>query len=123
MKKRYLKLLTMLMVAFVSVAFASCGGDDDNNGLGLSDTEVVTLLQGTWSVSFNGRTEAWVFSGNNVKGVYGVVSDYPFKVSDGVLLGQAFEAGLVLTKLTSTSFEAYYVDDPSERYSGTKRTN
>ena len=63
------------------------------------------------------------FSGNNVKGVYGVVSDYPFKVSDGVLLGQSFEAGLVLTKLTSTSFEAYYVDDPSERYSGTKRTN
>lgn len=81
------------------------------------------MIQGTWDVSHDGNTQVWTFSGNSVRGVYGSSLRSSFSVSDGMLVGTAFEGGIVLTKLTDTRFEAHYKDDSSERYSGTKRTD
>jgi len=121
-KKISLSLLTVIAVVMFSVSFASCGSDDDSSGgVGLSDSEIMSMIQGTWDVSHNGRKQVWTFSGNNVRGIYGSSLSSTFAVSNGVLVGKAFEGGIVLTKLTNTSFEAYYMDDSSERYSGVKR--
>ena len=45
-KKNYLHLLTIIMVAVLSVGFVSCGSDDDDDVL--SGSELVDKLQGTW---------------------------------------------------------------------------
>lgn len=120
---RKMKFMAIMMMAVIVMSvYSACGDNDDNgSGLGLSDTEVTALLQGTWDVTHNGKTQVWVFSGNTVKGVYGSNLSSSFSVSDGVLTGNVFEGGIVITKLTNTSFEAYYKEDSSERYSGTKR--
>lgn len=48
MKKNYLlSLLAMIMVAMLSVGFASCGSDDDDDEI-TGGSELVDKLQGTW---------------------------------------------------------------------------
>lgn len=47
-KKNYLlSLLVMIMVAMLSVGFASCGSDDDDDEI-TGGSELVDKLQGTW---------------------------------------------------------------------------
>lgn len=47
-KKNYLwSMLTMIMVAILSVGFVSCGGDDDDSWKN-DETELLSKLQGTW---------------------------------------------------------------------------
>ena len=120
-KKLFVYLFTFMVVAILSAELSSCSSDDDNGGLGLSDSEIVSMLQGTWDVSHNGKTQIWTFNGNKVTGIYGSSVSSTFTVSNGVLNGQAFEGGIVISKLTETNFSAYYQDDRSETYSGTKR--
>jgi len=47
MKKNLLRLLAIMMVAMLSVGFASCSNDDDDNGTS-SSSELINKLQGTW---------------------------------------------------------------------------
>ena len=49
MKKKncLLSLLTMIMVAMLSVGFASCGSDDDDDEI-TGGSELIDKLQGTW---------------------------------------------------------------------------
>ena len=47
-KKNYLlSLMAMIMVAMLSVGFASCGSDDDDDEI-TGGSELVDKLQGTW---------------------------------------------------------------------------
>lgn len=47
MKKYYLSMLTVLMVAILSVGVISCSKDDDNNSFNYS----METLYGTWKIS------------------------------------------------------------------------
>ena len=49
-KKNYLHLLAIMMVTMLSVGFASCGSDDDDNDI-TGGSELVDKLQGTWKFS------------------------------------------------------------------------
>lgn len=49
MEKRFFNLMTIMMVAIVSVSFVSCSKDNDDGFL--LDTELVNKLQGTWEFS------------------------------------------------------------------------
>lgn len=51
-KENYLHLLTIMMVAMLSVGFASCGGDDDDDSI---DTSPITLYAGD-ETSVNGAS-------------------------------------------------------------------
>lgn len=47
----------MMMMTMLCVGFTSCGDDDEEDGTaGMSDTEIVSMLQGTWN--FNSGTES-----------------------------------------------------------------
>ena len=45
MKKNFVNLMTILMVAIMSVCFISCGGNDDANALGFTNNEVIEQLK------------------------------------------------------------------------------
>lgn len=45
-RKNYLNLLTIMMVAMLSIVFVSCSKDDDENNV--SSSELIDKLQGTW---------------------------------------------------------------------------
>ena len=45
-KKDFMYLLTVMMVAMLSVCFVSCG--DDDNGDNVKEGDIVSMLQGTW---------------------------------------------------------------------------
>ena len=47
-KKSYLHLLAIMMVAMMSIGFASCSSDDDDENGGASSSELINKLQGTW---------------------------------------------------------------------------
>ena len=49
-RKNYLHLLAILMLAMLSVGFASCGSDDDDDDI-TGGSELVDKLQGTWQFS------------------------------------------------------------------------
>ena len=68
MKKSFMYLMTMMMVAMLSVGFASCGSDDDD-----SNSSYSRLIVGTWKMthqitydadgnvkSENNRESTWV---------------------------------------------------------------
>lgn len=111
----------MVFTKVSSDSGSSNSGGASAGSYGLSDAEALTTLQGTWDVTHNGKSQVWVFSGNKVSGVYGSNLSSDFTVSGGVLTGKAFEGGIVLVSLTSSTFEAYYRDDIDEKYYGTKR--
>lgn len=46
-KNSYLHLLAIVMVAMLSIGFASCSSDDDDNDIS-GGSELVEKLQGTW---------------------------------------------------------------------------
>ena len=55
MKYYFWSFLTMMMT-MLCVGFTSCGDDDEEDGTaGMSDTEIISKLQGTWT--FNSGTE------------------------------------------------------------------
>ena len=53
-KKYYWSLLTVVMMAVMSVGFVSCGDDDDEPGSGSNST-----LVGTWAQYHKGGATAW----------------------------------------------------------------
>lgn len=118
MGKKRLLYKTVIMIAFVCTYFVACSTSNDDDDFVFSDEEILEMLQGSWKVTFEGESETWIFSGNTVAGVYGINRKQQFSVSSGVLMGNAFEGGIVLTKLTDTSFEGYYMNNSNERYSG-----
>lgn len=44
MEKNSISWMTILMVAIVNIGFVSCGGDDEKNGLGYTNNEVIVQL-------------------------------------------------------------------------------
>ena len=128
-KKNYLlSLLTMIMVAMLSVGFASCSSDDDDEIIGGS--ELIDKLQGTWqfqkgtetvmgmTITMNrsslsemkksmeqmmgSRVEFWdetlSFSGSKVNGV-----NYTLKGSELILDGMDAMDGISISVKSVTS--------------------
>lgn len=124
MKKYFWSLLTFMMVAMLSVGFASCSSDDDDEGgSGLSDEEITIILQGTWDVvgyedgeTFN---EVWTFNGNTLK----AWDTGTFTVENGRIVSKAALDGMyiTLTKISSDHFEGYWAGRKDYVYVGTKR--
>lgn len=61
MKKNILNWMTIFMVAFVSVGFASCGGDDDKKN------DSTSSIVGTWVKFYEKETKWSLTNGNWVK--------------------------------------------------------
>lgn len=63
-----MSVLSLMMTAFLSVGFISCGDDDGGSGIsGMTTAEIQALLQGKWAVS--GQYEL------NEQWIYGVEKD------------------------------------------------
>lgn len=117
-KNLFMCMLTILMVAVMSVGFASCSSDDDAS-YNSTDEEAVTLLQGTWDVEITETDDegsetdnyVWEVSGNRIK----MWNNWGnFTVTDGVLYLAAYHESYKFTKLTSTEFRCY------DEYKGTR---
>ena len=52
MKKNFLNWLTVMLMAFVCVGFAACGGDDDDNGSSAQSNVLVGKWEGSHSESY-----------------------------------------------------------------------
>jgi len=74
MKTKLLSWMTIAMMAFVSVGFASCGGDDDDkNGGGSGGGTSSNVLVGTWSRDYytgDGTKAKEVFTFSASSGTY-----------------------------------------------------
>lgn len=112
-KKYFMNLLTVLMVAFLSVGIASCSKDDDDDvSYNLSDEEAITLLQGTWDIAYTETDDegsetdnyVWEISGNRIK-EYNHWQN--FSVKNGILYFTDYDESYKLTKLTTTEFRCY----------------
>lgn len=129
MKKYFGILLAVMMMAVMSIGFTSCGDDDDNGSVNLSDEEIAATLQGTWDIvqyypedgesPNDGDKDVWIFSGNKVS-TYSLYN-HAFTIQNGVIHSNAFDGGIVLTKLTDTKLEGYWTEYSGEKYYGVKR--
>ena len=122
-KKRLFAFMAMFMMAVVGVGFASCGDDDDEGGVGLSDEEIAVVLQGTWDVvgHEDGETSnaVWTFNGNTLK----AWDTGTFSVENGRIVSKVALDGywITLIKISSDHFEGYWAGRKDYVYVGTKR--
>ena len=111
-KKNFLHLMATMMAAMLSVGFASCNSDDDENGLAeLTHNQIIELLEGKWEVygELKCITKGINFDGK-YKGLIEFYGDKKFKFS--VIEGDKFSSVTNnLGEISPVYLEEYIVDD------------
>ena len=115
----------MMMLVLMVATFSACSSDDDGS-VSMSDAEIYSTLQGRWDVvqyypadgqtKTTGKHETWKFSGNKVS----AWATSTFTVENGTIYSDAFDGGIVLTRLTSKELEGYWIVEKGEKYYGVK---
>lgn len=122
MKKIFLSWMTVLVVTFVSIGFASCGDDDDENG---GNSIVGTWVDGTTTMilgrdgSYNLTDTSFPDITQRRKGTYSYnPSQGLLTVNVVAVAGQnsAYQRTYIVQTLTATTLVLLYTDGDVQGY-------
>ncbi len=138
MKKEYLMyLMSIVVVAMLSVGFVSCSDDDDDGEsiASLSESQIKLYLEsgsGTWDISEKDDGDilksTWIFKEGKIyddhvsldKGAtYSVVGGFLKLVS--YPSWDFLDGGYVITKINDMTMKGYWQGNKSNSFTGTKR--
>ncbi len=122
MKKNFLSWMTVLVVTFVSIGFASCGDDDDENG---GNSIVGTWVDGTTTMILGGDGSYNLTDTSFSDLIQRRKGTYSYNPSQGLLTvnviaiaghNNAYQQTYIVQTLTATTLVLLYTDGDVEGY-------